>query len=311
MVTPDYARFEQDRKPGLIRELHQTLAARTLVYRNTEDVDYDELLGRRDLLAANSGQGYVLGLPYGHHLKLHYEFDGLESMRSQFAELLNDLGRVAVRRAACRLMVMDFTDFANRHHVNHILMGADFDEPVEWTRMRCRDVREQPLPAPPAGITVRVAGSDDADAIAALDERVSGDQAIAPPLPDGFFGDAGWVGVAEQDGALRGYVRLLDAERRGLQAEELVADPDHEPQAIRAALLHAAFAYGRAENRRGLALRVGLEAASDPLLAAYGLQPREQGLLLIRPADPEEVLRRREAKATPTYFKIGKIWGKY
>ena len=311
MVTPDYARFDQDRKPGLIRELHQTLAARTLVYRNTEDVDYDDLLGRRNMLAANSERGYVLGLPYGRHLKLHYEFDGLEAMRSQFAELLNDLGRVAVRREACRLMVMDYTDFPNRHHVNHILMGADFADPVEWTRMRCRDVREQPLPAPPPGISVRAAGSDDADAIAALDERVSGDQAIAPPLPDGFFADACWVGVAEQDSALRGYVRLLDAERRGLQAEELVADPDHEPDTIRAALLHAAFEYGRAENRRGFTLRVGLDAANDPLLAAHGLLPREQGLILTRPADPEEVLRRRVAKATPQYFKIGKIWGKY
>ena len=309
MVIPDYSRHLQDVKPGFVRELHQTLADKPLVYRNAPKTDYDALVSRTDLFTVTAEAGYIVGLPYGRHLKLFYEFDDLEFMRQEFAAMLNDLGRMVVQRSEAQLMVLDYTDFPHRHRVNPVLVGAEFDEPLEWTLMRCRDVREVDLPPAPDGVRVRAATPDDGEALGALEERLNGEGALAPPLPGEFFTAARAVIVAEVDGTIAGYLRLLNADKRGLRAEEFAVNPD-QAAPVGGALLHEAFRRGREDNRRAMTLRVALASVQDPLLAAYAFRPSEQGLSFQRPADPRVVERRRDQKVKPR-VKVGKIWGRY
>ncbi|MEE9277664.1 MAG: hypothetical protein V3V06_04585, partial [Dehalococcoidia bacterium] len=79
---------------------------------------------------------------------------------------------------------------------------------------------------------------------------------------------------------------------------------------VGAALLHAAFEHGRADNRRGLTLRVADEALGDPLIKAYGFKYADAGLSYVRPSDPVEVQRQHDEKIT-TRIKVGKIFGMF
>ena len=305
----DAAAWDQDRTPGLVRELHRTLAGSDLLYRNLPETDYEALVERPDAISAQCDEGFLLGIPNGRQLLLYYEFRKVEAMRTLLSELLTDLGAVALERTLSRTMTLDYTDLPHRHRVDPILIGADFADPVTWSVMRCRDVREQPLPSPPEGITVRSAERDDAEAISALDERVMGEQAVAPPLPAGFLEGSRWTAVAEVDGALGGYMRVLDGERRGLWAEHFVVDPEQAEQAG-AALLHAVFEHGRAANRRALAFRVAEAEASNPLLAAYGLKRVEEGFTYLRPVDPADA-RSQSDEQVVLRVKVGKIFGMF
>jgi len=65
MVTPDYSAYDQDRAPGMVRELHETLAARPITFRNQPERDYGALVKAARLLSVQCDDGYVLGLPYG------------------------------------------------------------------------------------------------------------------------------------------------------------------------------------------------------------------------------------------------------
>ena len=211
MVTPDDVRYLQDTKPGLVRELHKTIAAQTVAYRNLPELDYGSLVDRPNMLSTQCEDGYMVGLPYGRHLKTYFEFDNIEAMRVEMLRLANELGELAVAHTACEVMVLEFNDFANRHHVDPIIVGADFSDPVNFALMRCRDVRDQELPDAPSGVSVRQAGESDGEAIAAMEQRVSGDDALGPPMPTEFFRAARWVALAEIEGETAGYIRVHDA----------------------------------------------------------------------------------------------------
>ena len=309
MVIPENSRFAQDRARGFVRELHRNLAVKELSYRNVPDVDYSELVNRANIIATQSEDGYVLGVPHGRHLKVYYEFDYIERLRRDFTRLVRELSEIAHERTDCTVMALEFNDFPHRHYIDAILRGSDFSEPVDFAVMRCRDVREQEIPDASSGITIREASEADADTIVALEETLSGDAGIAPPLPAEFFSDVRWIGVAEVGGALRGYIRLQDTDKRGMVAEEFQTDRSTGAD-VAGALLHAAFELGRANNRRALTLRVAQEVMADPLLKAYGFRHAGDGLQYMRPVDPSELERRRENK-TASYFKVGKIWGKW
>ena len=310
MVTPDNTRYEQDVTPGLVRQLHETLALESVVYRNRTDVDYGELVKVPELIASQCDEGYVLGLPFGRHLRIFYEFDDIEAMRKQFPELLNEIGEIAIKNTGARVMLLEFNDFPRRHHQEHIFVGAQFGDSLEVALMRCRDVREQEIPDPPSGIEVRPAKAADVDLLAGLEERVMEDLALAPPLPANFLKDARWTGIAEIDGQPAGYLRLLDADKRGMLADQFVVDADLDGSAISAALLHAAFLHGRGDNRRALTLPVSQAAVSDPNLAQYGFKHAGDSLRYDRTADPTEVEADRMAKVG-TRVKVGKIWGQF
>ena len=310
MVTPDNTRYEQDVTPGLVRQLHETLALESVVYRNRTDVDYGELVKVPELIASQCDEGYVLGLPFGRHLRIFYEFDDIEAMRKQFPELLNEIGEIAIKNTGARVMLLEFNDFPRRHHQEHIFVGAQFGDSLEVAAMRCRDVREQEIPDPPAGIEVRPAKAADIDLLAGLEERVMEDLALAPPLPARFLKDARWTGIAEIEGQPVGYLRLLNADKRGMLADQFVVDADLDGSAISAALLHAAFLHGREDNRRALTLPVSQTAVGDPTLAQYGFKHAGDSLRYDRTADPTEVEADRMAKVG-TRVKVGKIWGQF
>ena len=314
MVTPDYSRHEQDRRPGLLRELHQVLAGKPKSLRNLPETDYSALVKRRDLFSTQAEGGYVVGLPFGRHLRIFYEFEDVEPLRQDLNALLDDLGELAHERSGTTLMVLEFSDFPHRHRVDPILTGAEFDDPIEWSRLRVIGINEEGaldrIPALPDGITVRQATVADGERIAALEERVGGEGAFAPPLPKDFFADDALVVLAEVDGALAGVLRAIPGEKRSLDGEEFVVDPSHATDPITTALLRAMFEAGAQANKRSLTVRVALESTRDPVFVAFGFKPSEQGLTFLRSGDPEALRQRREERIAPR-FKIGKIWGRY
>ena len=309
MAIPDPTRYLQDTTPGLIRDLHANLATSPLVYRNRPDVDFDAILDHPDLLAAQCDDGYVAGTPWGRHLRVAYEFDSLNAIRQQLTNLLNDIGELAHARGI-ELITMDYNDFPHRHWVDPMLIGAGFAEPAEVCIMRLRDVRDMKVPEPAAGISVREATEADADEIAAIEERASGEGAHAPPLDPRFLGDADWVGIAAIDGEPAAFLRVIEGEKRGIVADELVVADDERPNDAIAALLGAAVDWGAGRNRRALTLRAAATAVSNPVLQQFGFRHVGNELLYQRPADPAEVAARREARIT-TFVKVGKIFGQF
>ena len=310
MVTPDYTAYDQDRAPGLIRELHENLSTRQITFRNQPLRDYDQLVKTTRLLSVQCEDGYVIGLPYGRHLRLFYEFDTINHIRLHLTNLLNDIGELALQHSECELMTLDYNDFPHRHYVEPMLIGAAFPSPDEVSVMRCRDIREQSLPETNADVSVRQASEDDAAIIAELEQSAAGEAAHAPPLSPEFFGSAAWVGIAELDGRPAGYIHLSEAEKRGLAAEELVIAADQPFSDISGALLAAAMTWGAEQNRRGLTLRVASDAVGDPMLSAFGFRHVTNELFYQRPADPA-VIRRQQDEKVVTRVKVGKIWGRF
>ncbi|MCY3922454.1 MAG: hypothetical protein OXN86_03965 [Chloroflexota bacterium] len=310
MVTPDYTRHAQDVAPGFVRELHETLATKQLAYRNQPDVDFDELVRSPRMLSTQCDDGYVIGIPYGRHLRIFYEFDTINHIRLHLTNLLNEMGELATEHSDCELMVVDYTDFPHRHYVEPMLIGAGFVSPSEVSVMRCRDVRDQALPEIAPGIRVRDASEDDADAVVQIEQQAAGEGAHAPPLAPQFFGDSEWVGIAEHEGSPAGYIRTVPAEKRGIAAEELLVDPEHDFTEVSRALLATAMQRGAEANRRAMTLRVAGDSAGEPLLREFNFRHVTNELNYQRPADPAEVQRRYDDKVT-TYVKVGKIWGRF
>lgn len=310
MVIPDYTRHAQDVAPGMVRDLHETLASKQLAYRNQRDLDYDELVRSPRLLSTQCDDGYVIGVPYGRHLRVFYEFDTINHIRLHLTNLLNEMGELATEHSETDLMVLDYNDFPHRHYVEPMMIGAGFTSPSEVSVMRCRDVRDQALPELGADITVRDASDDDAAAIVEIEEQAFGEGSHAPPLAAQFFDEAEWVGVAERDGSPAGYIRTVPAEKRGISAETLIVHPEHDHTDISRALLATAMQRGADANRRAMTLRVGGESVGDPLLREFNFHHVTNELSYQRPADPAEVQRRYDEKVV-TYVKVGKIWGKF
>ena len=310
MVTPDYSRHQQDIAPGMVRELHETLASKQLAYRNQPDADFDELVRLPRMLSTQCDDGYVIGVPYGRHLRLFYEFDTINHIRLHLTNLLNEMGELATEHSDCELMVIDYTDFPHRHYVEPMLIGAGFVSPSEVAVMRCRDVRDQALPDLNGAISVRDGSASDADAIVEIEQAAGGEAAHTPPLAPQFFEDAEWVGIAEVGGAPAGYIQTAPAEKRGILAEELIVHPDHDFADVSRALLAAAMSRGAADNRRAMTLRVSGDSAGDPLLKEFNFRHVTNELTYQRPADPAEVQRRYDEKVT-TFVKVGKIWGRF
>lgn len=310
MVTPDDVRYLQDTKPGLVRELRKTIASQAVVYRNLQEWDYGAMVELPNVISTQCDAGYLLGVPYGRHLKTYFEFDNIRGMREELLGLADELGELAMKHTACDVMVLEYNDFANRHHIDPIIVGANFGDPVNVALMRCRDVRDQELPDAPSGVSVREVVDEDGEAIAALDQRVRGDAAVGPPLPAGFISDARWMALAEVDGEAAGYLRVLDADRRGLMVDEFVVDEERDGEAVASALLRAAFEHGRADNRRALTLQVPFEAINNSLLGSFGLKHAGDGLHYTRPADPATVRQAIEEKVQ-SHFKVGKIFGMF
>ena len=310
MVIPDYTRHEQDVAPGLVRELHETLAAQSLTYRNQPEHDYDALVRSPRLLSTQCDDGYVLGVPYGRHLRIFYEFDTINHIRLHLTNLLNEMGELATDHSETELMVLDFSDFPHRHYIEPMMIGAGFTSPSEVSVMRCRDMRDQQLPELVDGIQVREASDADADAIVQIEQEAAGEGSHAPPLATQFFTDAEWVGLAESDGSPVGYIQLAAAEKRGVSAEELIVHPDHDFADVSRALLATAFERSAAANRRAMTLRVAGDSVGDPLLKEFNFRHVTNELTYQRPADPAEVQRRYDDQVT-TYVKVGKIWGRF
>ena len=309
MVTPDNSRYLQDVTPGLVRQLHETLATNPLAYRNRTDLDYDEIVKETNLVSAQSDDGYLLGIPFGRHLRLYYEFDSVEAMRQDFVGLLDDLSRLAMANSDVIRVVLDFNDFPRRHHQDNIFVGASFEAPLNISLMRCRDMREQEIPDAPDGVSVREASSADGEAIVGLEERL-GDDGLAPPLPKQFFAEARFVALAEVDGKTAGYIRVVDAEKRGILSDQFVIDPEFDAETVSQALLHAAFEHGREDNRRSFTLQVEQEAAGDSILQRYGLKHAGDSLRYDRPADPDLIAAALQEQVI-TRIKVGKIWGRF
>ena len=310
MVTPDSTRYEQDITPGLIRQLHEALSTHALAYRNRSDVDYGELVKSPELIASSCDDGYVLGVPFGRHLRIYYEFDQVEPMRRQFTELLNEVAEIAIKNSAIELLVLEFNDFPRRHRQESIFIGAEFDAPINLALMRCRDVREQEIPEAPSDVSVREATVADIDAFGQIEENIGGDDRLAPPFPKRFFDDARWIAIAEVDGAPAGYIRVSDAEKRGLLADQFVVDGNLGSERVSSALLHAAILHGREDNRRALTVQVAQDAIGDPTLTTFGLKHAGDGLRYQRIADPAVVEENRLAKVE-TRVKVGRIWGRF
>lgn len=308
MVTPDYTAFDQDRAGGLVRDLHETIAQKPRILRNQPTADYAAMVRLPRMLSTQCEDGYLLGIPYGRHLKLFYEFEELGPLQTHLRGLVDDIGELALKHTDCRVLALEFDDFPNRHHVEHAIVGSRFRDPLPFMVLRCRDMREQDLPDAPDGVGTRLATPDDADAIAALEARVSAEDALAPPLPNGFLDSARSVLVAERDGALVGYIRLLDADRRGLTAEEFLVDDEGGEEAA-VALLRGTMEQGRADDRRSLHIRVAADAAGDPVFKSFGFKHDGDGLQYLRVADPEEA--DAEVPRRPVYIKVGKIFGRF
>ena len=310
MVIPDYTRHAQDVAPGMVRDLHETLATKALAYRNQPDMDFDALVRLPRMLSTQCDDGYVIGVPYGRHLRVFYEFDTINHIRLHLTNLLNEMGELASEHSDAELMVIDYTDFPHRHYVEPMLIGAGFVSPSEVAVMRCRDVRDQSLPELAPGISVREATADDGDAVVEIEQQSAGEAAHAPPLASQFFNEAEWVGLAERDGAPAGYIRTSPAEKRGVIAEELIVHPDQDHSEISSALLATAMQRAAEANRRAMTLRVSGESVGDDLLKEFNFRHVTNELTYQRPADPAEVQRRIDAKVT-TYVKVGKIWGRF
>ena len=310
MVIPDYTRHAQDVAPGMVRDLHETLATKALAYRNQPDLDFDQLVRLPRMLSTQCDDGYVIGVPFGRHLRVFYEFDTINHIRLHLTNLLNEMGELASEHSDAELMVIDYTDFPHRHYVEPMLIGAGFVSPSEVAVMRCRDVRDQSLPELAPGISVRDATADDGDAVVEIEQQSAGEAAHAPPLANQFFDEAEWVGLAERDGAPAGYIRTAPAEKRGVIAEELIVHPDQDHSEISSALLATAMQRAAEANRRAMTLRVSGESVGDDLLKEFNFRHVTNELTYQRPADPAEVQRRIDAKVT-TYVKVGKIWGRF
>ena len=307
MVIPDYSRHEADRAPGLARELHRTLGDRELRYRNLSDADYDALVEESTAIVAHCPDGYVLGLPFGRQLRVYYEFGEVDAARDQLGRLILDLAEVSLKRTDCETMVLDYNDSGHRHLIHPTLLGAGFEE-LEWSLLRCRDMREVEPPAPADGIVVREATAADGEAIGRLDDAVRGADAMALPLPAGFVEEASWLGLAEVEGELAGFVRVGGAERRGLFADEFLVDPERRPQETGAALTGAVIARGRRDDLRALTVSLPKDLSTAPFFETLGFHRMEERLRYRRPVDQAEIERRHEEKVT-AFFKVGKIWG--
>ncbi len=310
MVTPDYTRHAQDVAPGMVRDLHETLATKALAYRNQPDMDFDALVRLPRMLSTQCDDGYVIGVPYGRHLRVFYEFDTINHIRLHLTNLLNEMGELAAEHSDAELMVIDYSDFPHRHYVEPMFIGAGFVSPSEVAVMRCRDVRDQALPEIATGISVREATAADADAIVEIEQQSAGEAAHAPPLANQFFDEAEWIGMAECGGSPAGYIRTAPAEKRGVIAEELIVHPDQDHTEVSRALLATAMQRAAEANRRAMTLRVAGDSVGDDLLKEFNFRHVTNELTYQRPADPAEVQRRRDAKVT-TYVKVGKIWGRF
>ncbi len=119
-----------------------------------------------------------------------------------------------------------------------------------------------------------------------------------------------WAALAEVDGKPAGYLRILDAEKRGLLADQFVVDAELGAERIGAALLNAAMQHGRDDNRRALTVQVAQDAIGDPMLREYGFKHAGDGLRYQRIADPAKVeeIRLEQVK---TRVKVGRIWGRF
>ncbi len=313
MVIPDYTRHAQDVVPGMVRDLHETLASKHLVYRNLPELDYDALVRQPRMLSTQCDDGYVIGVPYGRHLRVFYEFDTVNHIRLHLTNLLNQMGELATEHSQSELMMLDFADFPHRHYIEPMMIGAGFSSPSEVSVMRCRDVRDQNLPQLNEALTVRDASPDDAGAIVEIERQAAGEGAHAPPLATQFFDDAEWIGLAERAGsgdAIIGYIRTVPTERRGISAEELIVHPDHDYAQVSRALLATAMQRGADANRRAMTLRVDGGSVGDPLLREFNFRHVTNELTYQRPADPAEVQRRYDERVV-TYVKVGKIWGRF
>ncbi|MDE2639647.1 MAG: hypothetical protein OXI03_03590 [Chloroflexota bacterium] len=308
MVTPDYAAFDQDRARGLVNDLHQSISDTPRALRNQPTADYAAMLKLPRFLSTQCQDGYLLGIPYGRHLKLFYEFERLGPLQANLRDLVTDIAELAGKHTDCEVLALEFDDFPNRHHVDHSIVGAYFRDPLPFMLMRARDMRDQELPDAPDGVAVRSAVPGDADAIGEVEAEVAGDDALAPPLPDGFIESARSVLVAEREGAVVGYIRLVDAERRGLMAEELLVN-EAGGEAATTALLRATMEEGKAADRRALTIRVAADMAGDPLLKSFGFKHSGDGLQYLRILDPEAAYA--AVKKRPTYIKVGKIFGRF
>ncbi len=116
-------------------------------------------------------------------------------------------------------------------------------------------------------ITSRTARAEDEAVLARIDERTwTPAVSPAPPPPPGTpFFDGGTrpedVLVAEQDGAVAGYVRLgegfgIPAHRHVLVIDGLAVDPGRQRRGIARRLVDAAVAEARRRGARKVTLRV-------------------------------------------------------
>lgn len=135
-----------------------------------------------------------------------------------------------------------------------------------------------------AVIDIRAGRPTDDDALARIDAATwtsGGSPAPPPPRGTAFFGDGrrpGDVLVAEQDGAVAGYVSLgrgfdIPAHAHVLQLNGLAVEPQHTARGIGRALVAAAVTEAAARGARKLTLRVlGFNAPARRVYEACGFE---------------------------------------
>ena len=310
MVIPDDVRFLQDVKPGLVRDLHKTISGHRVTYRNLVKVDLAPLVSAPGVLITVCESGYVLGIPNGRFLKIFYEFEKIDGLRKSLRRLLDELGELAVVNTDCELMVLEVDNLANRHHTEPIIIGADFTDPINFSLMCCRDIRDRKLMDLSNNIQARIASNIDWGDIESFEKHRNKRSELDFPLSSEIFNSMFCVVVAEVDESIVGYICVAEVERNNLFVEGFAIDEDLDEDSIMSALLRTVFHFGKENDRQTLSMRIPIELMGVSFLLRNGFNHTGDELVYVRSVNPAHVQDQRQEKVR-SHIEVGKIFGTF
>lgn len=265
------------------KQLLNDLPERLLRSFGIDEDEIERLASTAGTLAEQTDDGIVIGQIVGDRLQVHFAYDSVENMRTQFRPAFEAIETKAMEDPAVRSVEILYDNMVNRHLIEMIMEGCTLAAAEDWLLMGRRlPVEPDPDDAPPAtaedGAGFRTATADDVDAIAAVDVAAYGDLGVPASVVTAWMASGHGVGVLEREGQVVGAAAWL---RQGPRAivRRLGVLPDERRRGYGTVLLEQAAYRLNTEGGRRLELMLNPNPASIGFARARRLAQQGAGLV--------------------------------
>jgi len=244
-------------------------------------------------LVVVEGESALIGWPASGAINLQYGYPNHSAFAEQFPPMLQSLLRAVDAAEAPIGVCLRLTERSVRSYVEPVLFANAFELVREFWEMTLDELPDATMPAdePAAGLLLRPARVDDAEAIAELDAASFTIPSLTPGVAREQVERAAVLRVLEDTSSGRtvGYLQLGDKHGGGY-VSELVVHADYQRRGLGETMLRWALAWFRARGLQRATLTVNTDNA--PAIALYrklGFVAGEIGLDYRRPIDEDEV----------------------